>query len=194
MASNIEIEFKSMLTETEFQQLLAHFDLVHTQPIIQTNTYYDTATQTLKNNRVALRLRNFDTRSEWTIKQANTTHESVEMNQPNPKAYTQPPQTISEQDIHDAHLLNILKLLNISLSQLQPICTLQTSRWVKLTDFGEFCLDQTTYYNETDYEIELETHDLEQAQSAFQTLLDTHNIPYRHADKKIARAMKKKPI
>lgn len=189
MKPMIELELKAMLTKTEFAQLLRHFGKADTNPIVQQNTYYDTVTQTLKHNRAALRLRNFDTTSEWTIKQAHSEVASLELNQSQSFSYTEIPQI---PDIQSSELLTFLRALNLSLHELHPTLTLQTERWVIPVEHGEFCLDRTTYFGITDYEIELETTQLNWAHSTFQTLLEQHHIPYRPADKKIARAFRQR--
>lgn len=187
MNQSVEIELKAMLTKDEFERLLRYFEQENTCPIVQRNTYYDTPNQILKMHRVALRLRNFADRSEWTIKQAQSDVASLELNQMQHFAY----QTVPDvPDIREQTLIDFLQKHQIELNQLRPTLTLQTERWIIQCDCGEFCLDRTTYFNITDYEIELETTQLEQAQAAFQTLLAQHQIPYRHADKKIARAFK----
>lgn len=184
MSTPIEIELKSMLTQDEFERLKRHFQCEQQHPITQENRYFDTEQQALKHLNAALRLRVFDPTSEWTLKQAIDAHTAYEWTQPNSDIPNSP------QAIHHAELLDFLDAHAIALETLLPTYTLQTQRWEILTPEGIYCLDCSTYSGYTDYEIELETTDLSLAQTHFHQLLNTLHIPYRFADKKIARAAK----
>ena len=58
MATNLEIEFKNMLTEQEYQQLLNKFSINEEQLWTQKNVYFDTPTGQLKKLEAALNLKN----------------------------------------------------------------------------------------------------------------------------------------
>ncbi len=56
MSQEVEIEFKSMLTQHEYEQLLMHYELTdHVRR--QANDYFDTPNFDLKRNGAALRIR-----------------------------------------------------------------------------------------------------------------------------------------
>lgn len=63
MSQNIEIEFKNLLTETEFMQLKSFLDIDNSMFIKQDNHYFDTANFTLKELGCALRIRF----KKWTL-------------------------------------------------------------------------------------------------------------------------------
>ena len=48
MSTNLEIEFKNMLSESEYEQLLNHFSISEEQIWIQKNVYFDTKAFDLK--------------------------------------------------------------------------------------------------------------------------------------------------
>ncbi|WIK67303.1 CYTH domain-containing protein [Globicatella sanguinis] len=66
---------------------------------------------------------------------------------------------------------------------------IKTDRYLYQNEYGEWAIDRTYYGDTVDYEIELETHDLEPAKVAFENLLTALAIDFRPADKKIARAL-----
>ena len=57
MKQEIEIEFKNIITQEEFKQLLYTFSIKDEDFITQENHYFDTETFSLKNNGCALRIR-----------------------------------------------------------------------------------------------------------------------------------------
>ena len=63
---HLEIEYKTLLTKNEYQQLLPLFsDITATK---QTNYYIDTADFSIRDAKMALRIRTFETRAELTLK------------------------------------------------------------------------------------------------------------------------------
>ena len=69
MTEQIEIEFKNLLTETEFEHLLRNFHISRDQFITQRNHYFDTPEFLLKDRACALRIREKDGQYEMTLKQ-----------------------------------------------------------------------------------------------------------------------------
>ena len=185
----IETELKYQLTATQFQLLLAHFQLVDTPALVQHNIYYDTPTQQLKQLQTALRLRKLSQRSEWTIKQKQDELRSLELTQFNSQVFDTP-QQLTTADIHQADLQNFLSLHQIELTSLRPIAEFTTSRWLMPTPYGKYALDCTRYGTQTDYEVELETQDVTLAHQELSTLFQQFGIPLLPADKKIARVMR----
>ena len=57
MATNLEIEFKNMLTETEYDRLIQTFNIQEEQIWLQKNVYFDTKSHDLKQKGAALRIR-----------------------------------------------------------------------------------------------------------------------------------------
>ena len=57
MSTNLEIEFKNMLDESEYQELLKCFSIQEEQIWTQKNVYFDTHSFDLKKNQAARRVR-----------------------------------------------------------------------------------------------------------------------------------------
>lgn len=190
MTFELEQELKVLLTKEQFDQLLHHWQLDSTQPSLkQHNTYYDTSKQTLKASDAALRLRNFADSSVWTIKHRQNAFQSLEYHQVNPTPLV-PPSTLSEALVHEASLLDFLTQQAIELKDLKQTYDIQTNRWLIAADFGEFALDASQFGEMVDYELELETDQLAQAQVAFKAFLDSFGIKMQQAETKLSRAAK----
>jgi uncharacterized protein YjbK len=66
MQTNLEIEYKTLLSLSEFDQLGKRFS--HIAPVRQTNHYFDTPELGLRGNKLSLRIRTFDNAAEMTLK------------------------------------------------------------------------------------------------------------------------------
>ena len=64
--NHLEIEYKTLLTKNEYQQLLPLFSKIKATK--QINYYIDTADFSIRDAKMALRVRAFDNRSELTLK------------------------------------------------------------------------------------------------------------------------------
>ena len=184
----IETELKYQLTETQFQHLLHAFDLASQTPITQINTYYDTLTQSLKELHAALRLRRFNTYSEWTIKQKQDAYRSLELTQIC-DAVVEASAQLTSNTITQPDLIQFLAEHHIKIEKLHIIAEFTTKRWLYQTEYGEYAFDMTLYGDQCDYEVELETQDFSKAQAEIQTLFAQHAIPLHPASKKIARVL-----
>ena len=67
---------------------------------------------------------------------------------------------------------------------------LETIRYEMETDIGLMALDQSHYFGQTDYELELEVRDFEQGKVDFQQFLDENHITYQKAPSKLIRFIK----
>lgn len=189
MTFELEQELKVLLTQQQFETLLQHWQLDSTQPSLrQHNTYYDTHDQLLKAADAALRLRNFPESSVWTIKHRQNAFQSLEYHQYNSVPLS-PPSTLSNKVVQEMSLLDFLTKHGIDINQLKKTYDIQTQRWLIATDFGEFALDVSQYGNKFDYELELETEQLDTAMIAFKSFLDSFGIDMRQADTKLSRAV-----
>lgn len=189
MTFELEQELKVLLSKQQFESLLEHWHLDKAQPSLkQHNTYYDTSEQTLKASDAALRLRNFADSSVWTIKHRQNIYQSLEYHQTNPTPLA-PPSQLSNAAIQKAALLNFLAEQAITLPELKQTYDIQTERWLIAADFGEFALDRSQFGEQVDYELELETDQLETAQVAFTSFINAFGIEMKQADTKLSRAV-----
>lgn len=68
MVEQVEIEYKTMLTEKEYHQLLAYYKLSEKAFKTQTNYYFDTQDFKLREKHFGLRIRTTPTNAELTLK------------------------------------------------------------------------------------------------------------------------------
>lgn len=184
----IEIELKCAISATHFQTLLTYFSVHNQPPIRQTNYYYDTKSSHLKKLSAALRLRQSNQHSEWTIKQAKTIEKSLEINVPT-DSNIEIPFYITPTLFNNTEIAIFLEQASLQNEIFHQIAYFTTHRWTIKTLYGEFALDHTIFANHEDYEIELETTNLEESRQYFQHLLQQLDIPFIPSEKKIKRAL-----
>lgn len=188
MSEEIEIEFKSMLTKSEYDRIVHFYQLSPAQTIKQTNLYYDTVDWQLKENQMGLRIRQFDNHAEATLKipQAvgllevtdSLTIEQVEA-------------ALKEQHFtfEAKEILHRLDLLNISFNELRLIGNLTTQRGELTVSEGKLALDESWYSGQHDFELELEVPNEQFSLQDFKQFLRKFDLPYRATQNKIARAV-----
>lgn len=176
-----EIEFKNLLTKQEFELLVSFFQISRKDFHSQTNYYFDTEDQFFKNNGTGFRLRVLKDRNELTLKKPLVEHVMEENTV-----------TVSNQErdiiIKETSFPSIPLLTQFNLvSPLICIGKLQTNRVQVPFENGQLFLDHSIYGQTEDFEVEYESSDVKDGKKVFQNLLDSHNIPIRHTEKKIAR-------
>lgn len=185
MSTNLEIEFKNMLSESEYEQLLNHFSISEEQIWTQKNVYFDTKAFDLKRQKAALRVRIKNNTYELTLK----TQAEVGLLETN--------QMITKTDYttlkHDHRLINgpvyeALMDLGININDLRVITDLTTKRAEVNYKDGLLVLDKSFYGELIDFELEYEVKDYNKGLNIFNELLAKHNIPTRPAQNKIKRA------
>ena len=77
---HLEIEMKTLLSEEEYDRLLAQFSEV--TPITQKNYYLDTPDFYLRQHKIAIRIRTFENSAELTIKIPRTVVKQPKTTQP----------------------------------------------------------------------------------------------------------------
>lgn len=177
-----------MLSQNDFNRLQSFFSLNSIEPIKQVNIYFDTLDQQLKKKKAAFRLRLFDNTSEWTIKQTQSELTAIEITKENDQRLDE--NIKLSKDILGSEISAFFEKEAIDIDQLEKTIQLTTLRWNIEVDDGLLALDQSTYYDQVDYELELETSNLVEGQIYLDKLLKQLDIPFQKADKKIARASK----
>ncbi|MGQ7448050.1 CYTH domain-containing protein [Streptococcus suis] len=182
MKNHLEIEYKTLLTKSEYKRLLTDFSDV--SPILQTNHYIDTPDLDMKNHRFSLRIRTFEDSAELTLKI---------------------PQEVGNQeynqvlDIQTAHHLlenfqlpagqisDIISATEIPLDKLAVWGNLTTKRYEKQTSIGLMALDENDYVGQKDYELEVEVTDADAGKILFDEFLKKKSIQFKYASSKVAR-------
>ncbi|MGN8644592.1 CYTH domain-containing protein [Gracilibacillus sp. HCP3S3_G5_1] len=186
MAQEIEIEFKNLLTENEYQQLVQHFctyGLIETR---QKNHYFETADFQLKKQHSALRIREKEGQFQLTLKQPNPdgpglleTHCHLTSKEAQ--------RWIDGQICWKEEIGTALNSLRIDIQDLKYGGMLETYRLECNCNHTTVVLDKSHYNGYTDYELELEAESEQHGRKVFQELLTAHHIPKRKTANKIER-------
>lgn len=185
---HLEIEYKTLLSEKNYLDLQAHFEGVI--PLEQSNYYFDTADQQMKEKRIALRIRTFEQSAELTLKvpqKSKLAH--MEFNQ----ALTlEQAESMLESGLQlDGFIAQNLEERGIDLSALEPLGKLTTLRFEFEDQDGIWALDKSSYLDQIDYELELEVENEEKGRQIFSNLLESYGISYQQAPSKLARFSQK---
>ncbi|MGG5316872.1 hypothetical protein IGI49_001570 [Enterococcus sp. AZ071] len=188
MNKSIEIEYKTMLTQQEYLQLMTHYQLDSSNLVTQTNLYFDTSDYQLKEKNMGLRIRYFDSEAEATLKI------------PQQIGLLEVTDSLELSDVKKAlkdnrfpkNAFQIISALNnesVTTDLLGLIGRLVTKRAEKIIPEGKLALDESWYRDQHDFELELEVQDSGKKEEDFFALLKQFNIPYRPAENKIVRAV-----
>lgn len=189
MSEMIEIEFKNMLTKSEYERFLQIFKIDHEQIFTQENHYFDTADFTLKKFKSALRIRQKADDYELTLKQpasvgllettqilTSDEYNTALQNGPLPKGIVS----------------NRITELGIPIDQVEYFGSLTTNRVEFLYKNGLLVLDHSFYLNNDDYELEYEVENYQLGKQIFLELLKQYDIPIRPTKNKIRRFYEQK--
>lgn len=188
LSTNNEIEFKQLLSQTEYQQIYnVYFKGI--VPFSQTNYYIDTPDFQLKAHKSALRIRVKDDFNEMTLKIPAT----VGLMEYNCETLVEPqlnklllPESIPSEIIEQ------LKQMDISLNELTILGALTTNRVEKEISNNLLVLDHSSYLDKEDYELEYEVTDHDQGLQSFKALLEQFNIEHQTPDNKVQRFFSRK--
>lgn len=183
MSFEIEIEFKNLLTEKEFQKLRDFFQIKEDAFVEQMNYYFDTPHFLIKKNGSALRIREKNGKYELTLKE------------PNPIGLLESSEPLNKEEfenflkgwIPDGEIKEKLISKNIPIEQLSLFGTLKTKRAEVIYKSGKIVLDESSYLNKKDFELEYEVDDFSIGQEEFHSLLESLEIPVRKTVNKIQR-------
>ena len=179
MTKNIEIEFKSAITEDVYESLLKKFDLEN-NIFKQTNYYFDTDDFQLNQKKVVLRIRRKkESFYKVTLKsqsEQGAFESHVLLTEDQAKNMIQNGfQTKDFFDDVDVFVTYKAELDNYRVST--PF------------ECGTLFLDRCEYYGVTDYEIEYEVDDYDEGFEVFQQFLKDYQIEYTPAKRKSERAL-----
>src|SRR5690625_4230109 len=183
MTQEIEIEYKNLLTEDEFNLLLSILPFPKEYQV-QNNYYFETNNFALRDKLSALRIREKDGNYQLTLKE------------PHPEGLLETHDFLTEKEafswlhgniIEKRHVFKQLKNLGIPYDNLLYFGKLKTER-MELNDRDWiFVLDKSTYNGHVDYEFELEAPSKEIGQKIFDDLLEKYNIVIKKTTNKIER-------
>ncbi len=188
MKNHLEIEYKTLLTKSEYNRLLAEFSDV--SPILQTNHYIDTPNLDMKNHRFSLRIRTFENIAELTLKIPQDIG-NQEYNQVLDIQTAR--QLLDDFQLPAGHIFNMISATDVPLEKLAIWGSLTTKRYEKETSIGLMALDENQYAGQTDYELEVEVSNAHEGKILFDAYLKKKAIQFKYASSKVARtaSMKK---
>ncbi|WP_424162068.1 CYTH domain-containing protein [Bacillus amyloliquefaciens] len=185
MTQEIEIEFKNLLTKSEFQKLSEALGMKKHDFKQQINHYFDTKDFSLKQKKSALRIREKNSAFVLTLKEPAAvglleTHQ--ELTAPDLESFKIPEGPVKRQ----------LEGLGINSEHICWFGTLSTERAEKESEKGLIILDHSRYLEKEDFELEFEAADWDEGKRAFEQLLKQFGIPARTTKNKIQRFYEQK--
>lgn len=181
MAKELEFEFKTLLTKSEYHRLMELFkDKIGN---LQTNYYFDTPRFTLKASEIGLRVRKRDAyeltlkrKKGYALQEINEVI-SVEQFESFLNSGVIPSEDINK-EISD--VIKEQKIVNYM--------TLSTYRISFPYKNGILCIDKCEYVDVVDYELEYEASTYEGGKKEFVELVKEFGIAYKKSEAKIKRA------
>lgn len=164
MKKGIELEYKMLLTYRQFQRIQQKYEFDF--PFKQINHYYDTPEKALNSRRFALRIRDVDGQKILTLK---TPQKIGVMEYECPVDSYDFSQIMLPKEIAE-------QLSFINCNELECFGSLTTYRSIYETENATICLDDNTYVNIHDYEIEYEVKREHDSLESFMELLRSNGI------------------
>jgi len=175
MYINKEIEFKTFITEKQYNDLISEFGLDN-NIFEQTNHYFDTDDLKLLNEQTVLRIRQKGSNYKLTKKT---------------RAFVGADEAhilISKEKAADM-LANGFNADMIGIPyDVKKIAELTTFRTSTPYKDGTLFFDKSVYYGNVDFEIEYEVDNVAEGKKIFSEFLRSHNIEYKESIRKSKRA------
>lgn len=179
MIKNKEIEFKTLITEQDYNKLIQSFELDN-NIFSQTNYYFDTEDTLLLKEKTVLRIRQKGSNYKLTKKTraevgADETHIFIQKNRA---------LELLEKGF-DASIIGLPYYVH-------NVAQLTTYRASTPYKNGTLFFDKSVYYDNVDFEIEYEVDDQVQGLIDFKAFLESYNITYKESIRKSKRAFDNK--
>ncbi|MCA1039545.1 CYTH domain-containing protein [Bacillus infantis] len=188
-SQHIEIEFKNMLEQHEFEKAAAFLQFKPADFFTQENHYFDTPDFKLKDRKSALRIRMKNGTYEMTLKQPadeGLLETNIQL------SHIEADACMQAGAIPDGLIKEALETMRIPVAELEYFGSLSTRRAEKAYKGGLMVLDHSSYLNCEDYELEYEVSDSEKGKKEFILFLKHLNIPERKTENKIKRFYRQK--
>ncbi|WP_044600422.1 CYTH domain-containing protein [Candidatus Stoquefichus massiliensis] len=180
----IEIEYKILITEDIFYQILSDYHEQIKHDYIQINDYF--THPLLQQKKYMLRIRTKNNQYEMTLKRPLHNHR-LETN-----IILTPQQKEDFYNMRSLHneITDILRQENIPIQELQQQFSLTTHRYdIPLLE-GMLSLDMNTYLNQVDYELEFEVFNEQEGYQKFLDIIKPYQLHYTtNCDSKIKRVL-----
>ncbi|MFC5463991.1 CYTH domain-containing protein [Lederbergia graminis] len=189
MSRNLEIEFKNIVSKSEFDYLIESFQISEKDFFTQINHYFDTKLLSLRNVGAALRIRELPNRSELTLKIPQG-QGLLEINDHLTEHQVKEIMTYSH--FPPCEVLNELRKMEIEQDEIECVGSLRTDRAEIPYKNGTLVFDHSYYLGKEDFEIEYEVANWDEGNDIFRQLLMEYNIKVRPTLSKIARLYEQK--
>jgi|SRR5690554_65439 len=176
--SNMEIEFKTSISEGKYLELIEAFE-IKDNIFKQTNYYFDTDNYDLSNNKTVLRIRQRGDRYKVTLKKqsdvgAFENHVLLSKEQALDMIENGFNTSVFFNDVnYDVTFLASLDNYRVSIPYLD----------------GTLFFDRCDYHGIVDYETEFEYHDYDEGEKIFKKFLKENNIEYVKTKRKSEKAL-----
>ena len=175
MSNNIEIEAKVILSRQDYKKVFDTLKTKITDTHTQTNFYIDSQDRVLKKNDIALRIREYNRTYVLTCK-TPLSEGLLEKNQELSEKVAL--EMINLNRFPSGGIQDFLELLDIDVYNLEVLATLTTRRNELSIDSSKISLDENTYGNKVDYEIEVEDSAMKLAEDRIEEILKPLGITY----------------
>ena len=175
MSNNIEIEAKVILSRQDYKKVFDTLKTKITDTHTQTNFYIDSQDRVLKKNDIALRIREYNRTYVLTCK-TPLSEGLLEKNQELSEKVGL--EMINLNRFPSGGIQDFLELLDIDVSNLEVLASLTTRRNELSIDSSKISLDENTYGNKVDYEIEVEDSAMKLAEDRIEEILKPLGITY----------------
>ena len=167
-SSNIEIEAKVLLLKEDYLKVIDGLNLKKYKKFKQTNYYIDTLDSLLKKIGIVLRIREKEDTFELTLK----TPLSEGVLEKNEDISWKAMEDMKDNNIFpEGGIKKFLAILGVKVEDLRILTSLKTERISVDYNGYKLDLDKSTYSGITDYELEIESSSMENAQSAATDIL-----------------------
>ena len=184
MNEHIEIEYKILLDENTFYWILQDYQSLIQIDYIQVNYYFTNTI--LQQKKYMLRIREKDNSFELTLKRPIKNH----------RLETNVLLTPEEKDDFFSHrpitneIIDLLKEDNINPLELENQFSLKTHRYDIILPEGILSLDENTYCQKHDYELEFEVKDEQEGYQQFLNIIHQYGLNYtKNCPSKIQRVL-----
>ena len=175
MSNNIEIEAKVILSRQDYKKVFDTLKTKITDTHTQANFYIDSQDRVLKKNDIALRIREYNRTYVLTCK-TPLSEGLLEKNQELSEKVAL--EMINLNRFPSGGIQDFLELLDIDVSNLEVLASLTTRRNELSIDSSKISLDENTYGNKVDYEIEVEDSAMKLAEDRIEEILKPLGITY----------------
>ena len=171
-----EYEARSMISEEKYFEIASDFYRrnPHLKVIVQKNQYFDTEDLYLTNHNIVLRIRVNSRGAILTLKIGNGEHEAKEISQK--ISYFQHKALIEKSHFPKGQVKLSIMGMGIPTQSVKYICDVKTKRTQIDGEGYNYCVDENEYRGIKDYNIEVESHSVEDALKRLKELAKQYNF------------------